>query len=99
MVAFHCPSRKVVQRYWSKSVAGCSSACRVYISSVRSDVSGASYRIPGYEPTDFVTSIANMTPSASRQQFGKLDFMTRVADEAVEARRLGKRKPFTQHNL
>ena len=53
--------------------------------------------ITGHEPADLVTGIANMTPSARRQaQFEQLDYMTRVADEAIEARRLGKRAPFTQ---
>lgn len=53
--------------------------------------------ITGTEPTDLVTSIANMTPTARRQaQFEQLDYMTRVADEAIEARRLGKRTAFLQ---
>lgn len=51
----------------------------------------------GHEPADLVTGIANMTPSARRQaQFEQLDYMTRVADEAIEARRLGKRAVFPQ---
>lgn len=38
-----------------------------------------------------------MTPNARRQaQFDQLDNMARVADQAIEARRLGKRAPFTQ---
>lgn len=53
--------------------------------------------ITGTEPADFVTGIANMTPNARRQaRFEQLDYMTRVADEAIEARRLGKRAPFVQ---
>ena len=51
--------------------------------------------ITGHEPTDLVTGITNMTPTARRQaQFEQLDYMTRVADEAIEARRVGKRSPF-----
>ena len=50
-----------------------------------------------HEPADLVTGIANMTPNARRQaQFEQLDYMTRVADEAIEARRLGKRAAFPQ---
>ena len=53
--------------------------------------------ITGHEPADLVTGIANMTPSARRQaQFEQLDYMTRIADEAIEARRLGKRAPLQQ---
>lgn len=53
--------------------------------------------ITGHEPADVAAGIANMTPSARRQaQFEQLDYMTRVADEAIEARRLGKRAAFPQ---
>jgi hypothetical protein len=53
--------------------------------------------ITGNDPADLVSGIANMTPNAKRQaQFEQLDYMTRVADEAIEARRLGKRAPFPQ---
>lgn len=53
--------------------------------------------ITGHEPADLVTGISNMTPTARRQaQFEQLDYMTRVADEAIEARKLGKRAPFSQ---
>jgi hypothetical protein len=53
--------------------------------------------IAGYEPADLVSGIANMTPTARREaQFEQLDYMTRVADEAIEARRLGKRSAFPQ---
>jgi hypothetical protein len=53
--------------------------------------------ITGTEPADLVTGIANMSPNARRQaQFEQLDYMTRVADEAIESRRLGKRTAFTQ---
>lgn len=53
--------------------------------------------ITGHEPQDLVTGIANMTPAARRHaQFEQLDYMTRTADEAIEARRLGKRAPFSQ---
>jgi hypothetical protein len=53
--------------------------------------------ITGHEAADLVTGISNMTPTARRQaQFEQLDYMTRVADEAIEARRLGKRTPFSK---
>lgn len=53
--------------------------------------------ITGHEPADVVAGIANMTPNARRQaRFEQLDYMTRVADEAIEARRLGKRAAFPQ---
>lgn len=56
--------------------------------------------ITGQEPADLVAGIANMTPSARRQaRFEQLDYMTRVADEAIEARRLGKRAAFPQDRL
>ncbi len=56
--------------------------------------------ITGTEPADLVTGIANMTPTARRQaQFEQLDYMTRVADEAIEARRSGKRSAFSQDRL
>ncbi len=41
---------------------------------------------------DMVAAVANMAPSARRQaQIERLDNMTRLADEAIEARKLGKR--------
>jgi hypothetical protein len=53
--------------------------------------------ITGHEPADLVAGIASMTPSAKRHaQFEQLDYMTRIADEAIEARRMGKRAPFPQ---
>ncbi len=53
--------------------------------------------ITGHDASDLVTGISNMAPAARRQaQFEQLDYMTRVADEAIEARRLGKRSPFQQ---
>lgn len=56
--------------------------------------------ISGREPADLVNGIANMTPSARRQaQFEQLDYMTRIADEAIEARRLGKRAAFPQDSF
>jgi hypothetical protein len=56
--------------------------------------------ITGHEPADVVAGIANMTPSAKRQaQFEQLDYMTSVADEAIEARRLGKRSSFSQDRI
>lgn len=51
--------------------------------------------ITGRDPGELVSDLANMTPGARRQaQFAQLDYMTRVADEAIEARRLGKKSPF-----
>ena len=44
--------------------------------------------------------MATMTLGARRQaRFEQLDYMTRVADEAIEARRLGKRAPFPQDSF
>lgn len=49
----------------------------------------------GREPADVLAGIANMTPNARRQaQFEQLDYMTRIADEAIETRRLGRRAAF-----
>lgn len=56
--------------------------------------------ISGQAPADLVSGIANMTPTARRQaQFEQLDYMTRIADEAIEARRLGKRAAFPQDSF
>ncbi len=56
--------------------------------------------ITGHDPSDVVAGIANMSPGARRQaRFEQLDYMTRVADEAIEARRLGKRAPFPQDSF
>lgn len=53
--------------------------------------------ITGHEPAHLVAEISNLTPTARRHaQFEQLDYMTRVADEAIEARRLGKRSAFPQ---
>jgi hypothetical protein len=53
--------------------------------------------ITGHEPTDLVSGIAHMTPAARRQaRFEQLDYMTRTADKAIEARRLGKRAHYPQ---
>jgi hypothetical protein len=53
--------------------------------------------ITGHDPADIVAGIVDMMPTARRQaQFEQLDYMTKVADEAIEARRLGKRAPFPQ---
>ncbi len=50
--------------------------------------------IAGQDAGELVTSIAGMTPAAKRQaRYDQLNYMTRVADEAIEARRLGKRQP------
>jgi hypothetical protein len=41
---------------------------------------------------EMVAAVANMSPAARRQaKFQKLDSMTKLADEAIEARKLGKR--------
>jgi hypothetical protein len=56
--------------------------------------------ISGHDADDLVAGFATMTPSARRQaRFEQLDYMTRVADEAIEARRLGKRAPFPQDSF
>ena len=56
--------------------------------------------ITGNDPADLVASMATMSPGARRQaRFEQLDYMTRVADEAIEARRLGKRAPFPQDSF
>lgn len=48
--------------------------------------------ISGHDPADLVTGITSLTPTARRQaRFEQLNHMTRVADEAIEARRSGKR--------
>ncbi len=53
--------------------------------------------ISGHEPADLVTGITSMTPNARRQaRFEQLNRMTRVADEAIEARRSGKRSTYSQ---
>jgi hypothetical protein len=53
--------------------------------------------ISGNEPGEIMSGIANITPTARRHaQFEQLDYMTRVADEAIEARRIGKRAAFPQ---
>ncbi len=47
---------------------------------------------------EMVASVANMTPAARRRaQFEQLDEMTRAADDAIEARKIGKRAHF-QHD-
>ncbi len=41
---------------------------------------------------ELVTAMANMSPSARREaKQARLNTMTRLADEAIEARKLGKR--------
>ena len=48
----------------------------------------------GQNAEEMIAGISGMTPAARRQaQFDQLDYMTRVADGAIEARRLGKRMP------
>jgi hypothetical protein len=56
--------------------------------------------ITGHDPSDLVTGISSMTPNARRQaQFAQLDHMTRVADEAIEARRSVKRSPYSRERF
>lgn len=44
------------------------------------------------DPRSVASVVSGMTPSARRQaRFEQLDEMTRIADTAIEARRLGKR--------
>jgi hypothetical protein len=44
------------------------------------------------DPRSVASVVSGMTPSARRQaRFDQLDEMTRIADTAIEARRLGKR--------
>ena len=53
--------------------------------------------ITGCDPAHLVIDLANMTPAARRQaQFERLEYMTNLADKAIEAKRLGKRAPFLQ---
>ena len=48
--------------------------------------------ISGADTGEIVSGISSMTPAARRKaRIDQLDYMTRVADEAIEARRLGKR--------
>jgi hypothetical protein len=48
----------------------------------------------GQNANEIMAGISGMSPSAKRQaKFEQLDHMTRVADDAIEARRLGKRLP------
>jgi hypothetical protein len=50
--------------------------------------------IGGHNAEEIVAGIAGMAPNARREaRFAQLDYMTRVADDAIEARRLGKRLP------
>jgi hypothetical protein len=44
------------------------------------------------DATDIVSTVSGMTPAARRKaQMEQLNEMTRIADEAIEARRLGRR--------
>ena len=48
--------------------------------------------ISGADTEEIVSGISSITPAARRKaRIDQLDYMTRVADEAIEARRLGKR--------
>ena len=45
-----------------------------------------------HDPRNIASAMAGMTPAARRQaRWAQLDEMTRIADTAIEARRLGKR--------
>ncbi len=45
-----------------------------------------------HDPRSVASAMAGMTPAARRQaRLAQLDEMTRIADTAIEARRLGKR--------
>lgn len=47
--------------------------------------------ISGGDPEELVHNIASMTPSARRAaKAEQLDYMTKLADEAIHARRIGK---------
>lgn len=49
---------------------------------------------------DTVSNINSLKPSARRQaRAEQLDYMTKVADEAIEARRLGKRLTAPSHGF
>lgn len=53
--------------------------------------------VSGQAPAELFTTFANMTPEARRHaRYEQLNYMTAVADKAIEARELGKRAPFTQ---
>jgi hypothetical protein len=55
--------------------------------------------ITGSDPAELISNITNMTPSARRHaQYEQLDYMTQVADEAIMARRLGKRPQLPPDN-
>ncbi len=44
------------------------------------------------DPSSIALAVSGMTPAARRQaRWDQLDEMTRIADTAIEARRLGKR--------
>jgi hypothetical protein len=48
----------------------------------------------GKDASEMIAGMASMRPAARRQaRFDQLDEMTRMADDAIEARRLGKRGP------
>ncbi len=50
--------------------------------------------IGGRDAGELIAGVANMRPAARRQaRYDHLDEMTRMADEAIEARKLGKRGP------
>lgn len=46
----------------------------------------------GQDAVQLASAVANLAPGARRQaQLQRLDHMTRMADDAIEARKLGKR--------
>lgn len=52
------------------------------------------------EPGDIAASLAELTPSARKQaRFAHLDYLTNVADQAIEARQLGKRLKMDHEGL
>lgn len=53
--------------------------------------------VSGQAPAELLTTLASMTPEARRHaQYEQLNYMTALADEAINARELGKRAPFPQ---
>lgn len=51
----------------------------------------------GGDAAVMVASVASMTPAARRKaRFEQLDEMTKAADDAIEARKLGRRAPHFQ---
>lgn len=56
--------------------------------------------LSGGDIGETISGIAAMTPSARKQaRAEQLDYMTQMADEAIEARRLGRRVKSPQHGF